>query len=399
MKAVRHLTLGEVVKSADPGFACGEHLPTGVVQLRMNNVSVSGGLDWSALRRVPASDSQLKKHSLASGDVVFNHTNSPELVGKTALFTGFREPVLYSNHFLRLRVDKEVLHPRYLALWLNFQWKNRVFEKLCTQWVNQAAVRRDDLLELEILLPDPTEQQRIAAILERADRLRGLRRFGLETTDQVLQSAFSNMFDGSGAGSSWPVVELEEVAEVQGGITLNSRRQQMPLQKPYLRVANVQAGVLDLREVRLVGLTEDEFRKTRLERGDLLLVEGNGNPNEVGRGAIWEAAVPECVHQNHLIRVRCQAERVLPEFLLALVNGRHGREYFLRVGKTTSGLFTISTSVVNSMPIPLPPLALQGRFRTLAKGVVNLRATHREALRQADHLFQALLQRAFTTGL
>jgi type I restriction enzyme S subunit len=134
MTTARLVPLGEVVKSADPGFACGEHLPTGVVQLRMNNVTVAGTLDWSALRRVPSNDTKSRKYGLTPGDVVFNHTNSPELVGKTALFMGFKEVVVYSNHFLRLRVDEAKLYPRYLALWLNFQWKHRVFERLCTQW-------------------------------------------------------------------------------------------------------------------------------------------------------------------------------------------------------------------------------------------------------------------------
>src|SRR5262249_46268513 len=137
---------------------------------------------------------KLQKYSLGPGDVVFNHTNSPELVGKTALFTGFKEPVVYSNHFLRIRANDMVLHPRYLALWLNFQWKNRVFENLCTQWVNQATVRRDDLLDLEIALPPLAEQKRIAAILERADRLRRLRRYGLEMMESFLPAAFLRLF-------------------------------------------------------------------------------------------------------------------------------------------------------------------------------------------------------------
>jgi type I restriction enzyme, S subunit len=131
----------------------------------------------------------------------------------------------------------------------------------------------------------------------------------------------------------------------------------------------------------------------------VLLVDGNGNPNEVGRGAVWQEAIPDCVHQNHLIRARCNPAQILPEFLLALINGSEGREYFLRAGKTTSGLFTISTGVVNSWPIMLPPLAAQREFAALVNRFESLRRVHREALRQAEHLFQTLLHRAFTTGL
>jgi type I restriction enzyme S subunit len=193
MKTKPSIPLGNAIKSANPGFACGTNAPTGLVQLRMNNVTISGLLDWSSIRRVPKTAAKIEKYLLENGDVVFNHTNSPELVGKSAHFGGFSEPVTYSNHFLRLRVQESQLDSRFLAYWLNFQWKTRIFESLCTQWVNQATVRRDDLLEIPIRLPDLAEQKRIAAILERADRLRRLRRYALEMAQELPTTLFANL--------------------------------------------------------------------------------------------------------------------------------------------------------------------------------------------------------------
>ncbi len=102
----RTLQLRDIVLSADPGFASGENPPSGVAQLRMNNVSTDGAIDWSEIRRVPADGRKAERYALAPGDVVFNSTNSPDLVGKTALFSGFKEPVVFSNHFLRIRVQR-----------------------------------------------------------------------------------------------------------------------------------------------------------------------------------------------------------------------------------------------------------------------------------------------------
>jgi type I restriction enzyme S subunit len=108
----------------------------------MNNVTTKGNLDWTSFIRVPASEKQVRKYSLRPGDVLFNSTNSSDLVGKTAAFDGHSEPIVFSNHFVRLRTDETKLDPQYLARWLTFTWQQRVFESLCTKWVNQAPCEK-----------------------------------------------------------------------------------------------------------------------------------------------------------------------------------------------------------------------------------------------------------------
>lgn len=156
------IPLSEVVEKVNTGFATGKRDPHGVVQLRMNNVSTLGQFDWSVLTRVP--ESEVGKGSyLQTGDVLFNNTNSTELVGKSALFVEHTEPVVYSNHFTRLRAKEGKLLPEYLALWLQKQWQNRVFADICNQWIGQSAVQPSKLISLRIPLP-PIEKQRQIAI-------------------------------------------------------------------------------------------------------------------------------------------------------------------------------------------------------------------------------------------
>ncbi|MBI3301964.1 MAG: restriction endonuclease subunit S [Deltaproteobacteria bacterium] len=161
----RWVRLGEVVREARGGFACGERDETGVIQLRMNNVTPRGQFDRSSFVRVPADPSTLAVYRLEAGDVRFNNTNSTDLVGKTALFRGHEEPIVFSNHFTRLRTMAERLSPAFLALWLQAQWQQGFFAKICNRWIGQSAVQRDKLLALEILLPPLSEQRRIAATL------------------------------------------------------------------------------------------------------------------------------------------------------------------------------------------------------------------------------------------
>jgi len=212
----RAVELGDVVESAEPGFASGDSVASGVVQLRMNNVGTDGALDWSRLRRVPADARKVGRYSLRPGDIAFNSTNSPELVGKTVLFSGHGEPVLFSNHFLRIRVDRSAADPAFVARWLGHLWVRRQFECMCVRWVNQATVRREDLLGLQLELPPLPEQRRIAALLDRADRLRRTRRYAIELSDSFLPAAFLEMF---GDPQHWvgPQMQLQEAADILTG--------------------------------------------------------------------------------------------------------------------------------------------------------------------------------------
>ena len=161
----RWVRLVELIAEAQAGFASGERDSDGVIQLRMNNVDTRGNLVWDEVLRVPVDAATLDKYRLISGDVMFNNTNSTELVGKSALFEGYDEPVVFSNHFTRIRPKPSVLLPEFLAAWLNQQWLMGVFANICNRWIGQSAVKSDKLLQLAIPLPPLAEQKRIAAVL------------------------------------------------------------------------------------------------------------------------------------------------------------------------------------------------------------------------------------------
>ncbi len=186
--------LGQVLADATPGFACGEDVEDGVFQFRMNNITTEGQIDLTKRRRVPGDYRNIDRFHVQPGDVLFNATNSPDLVGKTAYFPGLEEPAVFSNHFLRLRPQDGLIDGRYLTRWLNLQFLHGRFKGMCRQWVNQATVGRDALLSLRIPLPPLPEQRRIAEILDKADALRAKRRAALAQLDILTQSIFLDMF-------------------------------------------------------------------------------------------------------------------------------------------------------------------------------------------------------------
>jgi len=161
--------LSEVVEEAISGFASGKRSDKGIFQLRMNNVSRDCKPDWKEVIRIPAKIKEITTYVLNPGDILFNNTNSDDLVGKSFLFEGYKEQIVFSNHFTRIRTKQNVLLPKYLALWLKRNFQIGLFERRCQKWIGQAAVQKNNLLSLEILVPPIEEQNKITRIFSTID--------------------------------------------------------------------------------------------------------------------------------------------------------------------------------------------------------------------------------------
>lgn len=257
------------------------------------------------------------------------------------------------------------------------------------------AIRRESLENLSIPLPDVANQRRIAEVLDRAETLRRQRQSALDWLSMLVDVMFAELFQGALSAARWPIVRLGDVAAIQGGLQLSGKRAALPIEVPYLRVANVYRGYIDLTEVKTLRATPEEVSRTRLLANDLLIVEGHGNATEIGRCALWDGSVDPCVHQNHLIRVRVDQERLDPVFLCHYLNSPQGRQHLLRSAKTTSGLNTISTSNVKETPVVVPPMSLQKQFVERVTRVERVRATNLASLAQLEALYASLQHRAF----
>ena len=258
------------------------------------------------------------------------------------------------------------------------------------------AISRSDLEEIPVPQRLFSEQQAIAQRLERADRLRRLRQHALTTGDQYLQNVFLDMFGDTTANkNNWDKMAVEDVADVQGGLQVTKRRDALDLKAPYLRVANSFRYDLDLSEVKWMGVTEAELRRTMLQPNDILCVEGHGNIDEVGRASFWKGELSLCTHQNHLIRVRARSSDISALYLCFFLNSTEGRTYFRHTSNTTSGLHTISTSTVRDCPVLLPPHPMQDKFADIVQKHERLRRMQVEALRQAEQLYETLLEETF----
>lgn len=201
----------------------------------------------------------------------------------------------------------------------------------------------------------------------------------------------------------WRWTRLGEIAEIVGGVTKDAKREARPglVEVPYLRVANVQRGYLDLANVKLVRVTDAEVEALRLRTGDLLFNEG-GDRDKLGRGWIWSGEIDPCIHQNHVFRARLREADIDPRFVSWYANTM-GQEFFVSHGRQTTNLASISKTQLARLPIPIPPPEEQRSIVSeIDRQLSVVDELGREivvTLRRATALTQAVLAEAFAGRL
>lgn len=159
----------------------------------------------------------------------------------------------------------------------------------------------------------------------------------------------------------WKRFLLHEVAEVRSGLAKGRTNFVDPIELPYLRVANVQDGHLDLTEVKTIFVERSQVDRYSLNVGDILMTEG-GDFDKLGRGDVWQGQLPVCLHQNHVFAVRPDSSRLNSKFLAALAASAHGRNYFLSCAKRSTNLASINASQLKSFPVLMPSLPEQEKI-------------------------------------
>lgn len=290
------------------------------------------------------------------------------------------------------------IHLRYV-----YHFLETYLDKLREQSIGGIIkyIKLGSLTSAKIPLPSLLEQKRIAGILDSADALRIKRRESLSLLDNLIQSTFLDMFgDPVTNPMGWEdSYKLSELSEIASGITKGRKLKNKKLYEvPYLAVANVQDRHLNIDNIKTILATKEEIERYRLLSNDLLLTEG-GDPDKVGRGALWNGELPECIHQNHIFRVRLKSDALNPVFLNWLIGSRRGKSYFLRSAKQTTGIASINMTQLRAFPLLIPPINLQHHFATIVESIEKQKVRLQAHLSELDTLFASLQQRAFNGEL
>jgi type I restriction enzyme S subunit len=298
-------------------------------------------------------------------------------VGRTALWQGEISECYYQKAIHRLRPKSGEVIPRYMQLFMRLAAESGWFTNYTSQ-TSIAHLTREKLATIPLRVPRVPEQRKIARILTTLDNLiektealiakyqsikqgmmhdlftRGVDSHGhLRPTPDQAPDLYDSV-DGRFFPKTWRRCPLRQYADVAGGITLGRKLDdKLAIDLPYLRVANVQDGYLDLTEMKTVPVLKSEVERYLLQPGDVVMTEG-GDFDKLGRGTVWEGQITPCLHQNHVFRVRPHSEELNSAFLSHLTGSAYGRHYFLMCAKQTTNLASINATQVKAFPLILP---------------------------------------------
>lgn len=383
---------------ADGDHQAPPQVPHGIPFLVIGNIRTQR-LDFTGCRHVPpgyfASLSPIRQPQ--KGDVLYS------LVGSYGISVQVKDNTSFcvQRHIGILRPSPSI-SPAFLALVLS----SRAVFNQATQYATgtaQLTVPLSGLRRIRIPLPPLSEQDKIVAAIEehfsRLDAGVAALRRALKKLARMRSAAFTLIIADS--VDKWRT--LGEIAEVVGGVTKDAKRQSDPafVEVPYLRVANVQRGYLDLASVTTIRVPNSTVRKLRLERGDILFNEG-GDRDKLGRGWIWEGQIEECIHQNHVFRARLLTDRFEPKFV-SMHGNTFGQIWFEKMGKQTTNLASLSLTTLKSFPIPDLPVERQREIIAEVERQLtvldSLQSATDQALIRSNALRSSILAAAFSGQL
>jgi len=402
---------GSLITLSQNGFASGVRDSEGVVQLRMNNVTPRGGIALDEVIRVPCEPKQLEAYRIEIGDILFNNTNSTEMVGKSGVFEGHPEPVIFSNHFTRLRVHNEKADARYVGYFLNRLWHQGYFREKCQRWIGQSAFKISQMLDLELDCPELSTQRRIVARLKQQMAATAEMRQAVKEQEDAVTPLFertlAEAFQGitplslgigaDAAPSGWQWRRLLDLAKLESGHTPSRRHPEywengdIPwLALPDIRTLDCLVAHDTSEHTNKLGIANSSARILPKDTVALSRTASVGFVTRFGR--------PMATSQDFVNWI-CGKE-LDPAFLMWLL--RASRK-FIRSVSTGAIHQTVYVDVVNRFEVCLPSLATQraiaARMDECFTHVENLRRTLAEQSEAISALPGAYLGEAFGSAM
>ena len=363
-----------------------------VVCMRTKNVQVT--LDASDLIAVPSSLVKNPEKMLSAGDILVSSANSWNLVGKCCQVPKLQYPSTAGGFISILRPKTKKLKSSYLYRWFSSNVVQRKLRSFANQTTNISNLDHKRTLELQIPLPSPAEQKRIARIMDAADALRAKRRESLAQLDTLLQSTFLDMFgDPVTNPMGWDTSAIGEVGEVVTGNTPSRKRPEYYGKDiEWIKSDNINhpSFVLTEAEERLSVAGKAAARTT--PKGSILVTCIAGSPSCIGNAAIADREVAF----NQQINAFMPGKRITLWFAFGVfwVGKR-----LVQGASTNSMKGMVSKSAFSGISIPIPPMSLQNCFAAIAKSVERHKASQRAHLAELDTLFASLQSRAFRGDL
>lgn len=375
----------------------------GLPVLRMGNITEEGRFDLSNLKHVVLREPDIEKYTVRRGDILFNRTNSPSLVGKTAVWS-MDETYAFAGYLIRLRLNPKRCVPAFVSHMLNTPRMKRELRNRAKPSINMSNLSASELLKFEVPLPGLTEQRRIAGILDRAEALRSKRRGALALLDSLTQSIFLELFGDPGRNTKkWRTRLVSEyVAQFQGGRSMESLADTgLTTKNRVLKISAVTSMRFDATQSKPV--PDDYIPPTShfVRPGDLLFSRAN-TEELVGAVALVGEEIPDnLLLPDKLWRfIWTDPGETDPRFIWHLFQTEALRAEIGRRASGTSGsMKNISQEKLFGIRTIFPEISVQRAFGLRAAMIERLYAKQSTAVGQLDELFASLQHRAFNGTL
>ena len=289
--------------------------------------------------------------------------------------------------------DIKQLNTDYLYYYLKSKktYVNRVGRGVAQNNINMSMLKA-----LEVPVPELSKQLEIVKVIDKAYEVIEDRKQELKCLDNLIRARFVEMFGDMFLNTmGWQEESLESLADIVSGITKGRKiKEKKLIEVPYMAVSNVKNGYIDWTTVKTIEATEQEINQYRLLPDDVLMTEG-GDPDKLGRGAIIREPLENCIHQNHIFRVRLNESIVLPDFFEEYLQHQRAKRYFLGCAKQTTGIASINMKQLSALPVLIPPLKLQQQFSDFVRELNKSKDSVQKALDEAQLLFDSLMQQYF----
>lgn len=374
---------------------------------KVSRIETIGG-GWIDETRVRfASDvreKDVENYRIQKGDILFSHINSDPHLGKTGFAERDYEDLLHGMNLLLIRANPYVFEAEFLNRVFQYYRNIGVFISICSRSVNQSSINQAKLKAVEVPLPPLPEQKKIAHILSTVQRAIEAQERIIQTTTELKKALMHKLFteglrnesqkqtEIGPVPESWEVVELGELLEVtQYGMSVKGNPEG---NHPILRMTNQVDGQIVGRNLQFVEISDGEFEKFRVGRGDILFNRTN-SLDLVGRTAIFDIE-GEFVFASYLIRLRTDGKKLNPFFLNCYFNTDEIQARLKSIATRAVSQSNISASRLRAFPVPRPSLADQDEIVAHAKALDRKLAVHRVKLDQLQDLFRTLLHELMT---
>ena len=254
-------------------------------------------------------------------------------------------------------------------------------------------INKTDFQELEIDVPDISKQLTTVKNLDKVQYLIDLNEKQIKLLNELIKSQFVEMFGDPNVVKNNEKIELKSIMiNANNGM---ARRGNDDDGNIVLRLVELQRNYIDYSNVNKINLKDNEKKRYLLSEGDVLFARVNGNPDNVGRCAYYKDIGEDVYHNDHIIRVKFNLQKVNPIYLCVLLNDEYGKGELKNKIKTSAGQYTISQDGIEKIKIFLPPIELQNKFAEFVKQVDKQKFEIQNNLKELELLLENLMNKYF----